>query len=483
MSDFMSAAGCADQENAKSNKKSAPTGGIESIKHTPSPGGGSPIFAAPGAKGHVVGFSSSSSSSSSSGGGAEESSFQSVDLGSPHPNALHLSAVMDSSIKRAEAIEEGREDDEAEEEEEEKGKEKLAVEEEAEEGKVDESSLLGEEEDVPASPAAQAGVAAEERVETEAERRAREERESEQLVWEMMRQEAQQAYDMQMLFMQEHADSLSAEDLAALQQAVNEAGNPAMLLAGGVGGGGGGGGGGARRGGGGGEDEQGDEAGDEEASEEEDSAMDRSDPDQWDYERLLQLGQVIGDVKTERWRIRADGVIQSLPKMFYRDILASTTSKEREEADAAEGGGKASAPSSSSSSSSSSLAAASSSSSSSSSVGDAMMMNISQEEGVSSVFVMSSSRREEDGQSQSQSMVTSQTEEEVTGTHTTPHPSKRICLRLDKRCAVCMDAFEESEELTLLPCAHYFHGLCATGWLADHNNCPVCKTKVSVTPV
>jgi len=54
----------------------------------------------------------------------------------------------------------------------------------------------------------------------------------------------------------------------------------------------------ADRGGGGGEDEQGDEAEDDE---EEEAAWRNGD----NYERLLQLGHVLGDVKKDRWRTRA----------------------------------------------------------------------------------------------------------------------------------------------------------------------------------
>ena len=50
--------------------------------------------------------------------------------------------------------------------------------------------------------------------------------------------------------------------------------------------------------GGGGEDEQGDEAEDDE---EEEAAWRNGD----NYERLLQLGHVLGDVKKDRWRTRA----------------------------------------------------------------------------------------------------------------------------------------------------------------------------------
>ena len=35
------------------------------------------------------------------------------------------------------------------------------------------------------------------------------------------------------------------------------------------------------------------------------------------YEGMLALGERIGDVKTERWKMRAQGVIDILPKIVY----------------------------------------------------------------------------------------------------------------------------------------------------------------------
>ena len=52
----------------------------------------------------------------------------------------------------------------------------------------------------------------------------------------------------------------------------------------------------------------------------------------------------------------------------------------------------------------------------------------------------------------------------------------------DYRCAVCMDNFEAEDVLHLLPCEHYFHCDCTTGWLADHNSCPICKVRVAASP-
>ena len=240
--------------------------------------------------------------------------------------------------------------------------------------------------------------------ETDAQRKERENRESEQMVWELMRQEAQQAYAMQMEFMRSNEHLLSQEDRDALQAAMQQSIDPALLAP-------------ALPEG----DEDGEEGdeGDEEAEEE-----------GWDdYERLLALGERIGDVKKDRWKMDAAKVIQALPALSYADVLAMLEV----------GDGKA--PSSSLHSSPSSASAPAS---------------------ASTAEAAAPSIREGEGEG---------------------YPSKRPCTRFrDARCAVCMDAFSPDALLSLLPCTHYFHKACAAGWLASNNSCPCCKAKVLPSP-
>lgn len=44
-------------------------------------------------------------------------------------------------------------------------------------------------------------------------------------------------------------------------------------------------------------------------------------------------------------------------------------------------------------------------------------------------------------------------------------------------CAVCLDEYEEGDEVTCLPCKHVFHSSCVIPWLAKgpHHCCPFCK--------
>ena len=106
------------------------------------------------------------------------------------------------------------------------------------------------------------------RVENTVERKRRENEESELLAWDMMREESLSAYRMQMDFIASSANEMSAEDLEAIQMAMGGANSYTGV-----------------------EQEQEDIEDDEE--EEQDENQD-SDVDQWDYDRLLALGEVIG---------------------------------------------------------------------------------------------------------------------------------------------------------------------------------------------
>ncbi|KAI4287071.1 MAG: hypothetical protein L6R35_003670 [Caloplaca aegaea] len=42
-------------------------------------------------------------------------------------------------------------------------------------------------------------------------------------------------------------------------------------------------------------------------------------------------------------------------------------------------------------------------------------------------------------------------------------------------CSVCMDNVELDDEVTVLPCQHWFHGDCVGAWLKEHDTCPHCR--------
>jgi len=49
----------------------------------------------------------------------------------------------------------------------------------------------------------------------------------------------------------------------------------------------------------------------------------------------------------------------------------------------------------------------------------------------------------------------------------------------EKRCAICLESFEEGVNLRTLWCRHCFHVTCIDRWLEDQDECPVCRKTVS----
>jgi hypothetical protein len=254
----------------------------------------------------------------------------------------------------------------------------------------------------------QAPVAAQEQEEeeTEEQRVERETRESEQYAWELMRSEAQETYRAQMEFMEANAHLMSAEDLAALQAAVAESVDPALLAAALPAGEGAG------------------NAGEEEEEEQDDDEA-WADPN--NYDRLLQLGAELGDVKKDRWRRAADAIIAALPEMTYSAVQSMQQRQQQ---------GEPASPSISTAAGSGSKEA-------------------------SPPYPDKRQRCPEDKEEKEEEQILKYT---------------------DTRCAVCMEPFEAAALLRLLPCTHYFHSECAVGWVRGHNSCPCCLGKVVPSP-
>jgi len=114
-------------------------------------------------------------------------------------------------------------------------------------------------------------------------RRLREEADSEALARQLMAEEAMASYNQSAHFLQDNADMYSEEDLAALRAIMQEE-NPVVEL----------------------------EAMEDGLFEEEE--MDSA---ELSYEALLNLGERIGDVKSERWAMRAKNEIAKLPSMKF----------------------------------------------------------------------------------------------------------------------------------------------------------------------
>lgn len=47
-------------------------------------------------------------------------------------------------------------------------------------------------------------------------------------------------------------------------------------------------------------------------------------------------------------------------------------------------------------------------------------------------------------------------------------------------CSICLAEFENDDEVTSLPCFHWFHKPEIDQWLAENNSCPICKNVVAI---
>ena len=49
----------------------------------------------------------------------------------------------------------------------------------------------------------------------------------------------------------------------------------------------------------------------------------------------------------------------------------------------------------------------------------------------------------------------------------------------NKNCVICLEDFIDKEKIICLPCIHVFHSECIKSWLGSHNECPICKYKLT----
>ncbi|KAH8742399.1 hypothetical protein F5883DRAFT_442405 [Diaporthe sp. PMI_573] len=45
-------------------------------------------------------------------------------------------------------------------------------------------------------------------------------------------------------------------------------------------------------------------------------------------------------------------------------------------------------------------------------------------------------------------------------------------------CSICIEEYHFGDEVTILPCKHWFHGECVIPWLRQRNTCPICRGPV-----
>ena len=44
-----------------------------------------------------------------------------------------------------------------------------------------------------------------------------------------------------------------------------------------------------------------------------------------------------------------------------------------------------------------------------------------------------------------------------------------------RKCLICWEKYEKGDEITKIPCNHWFHSKCILTWLSQENNCPICN--------
>lgn len=52
-----------------------------------------------------------------------------------------------------------------------------------------------------------------------------------------------------------------------------------------------------------------------------------------------------------------------------------------------------------------------------------------------------------------------------------------------KECSICLESFDLTSQLRVLPCNHHFHRECADVWLRNGMRCPLCRRCIVQQPV
>ncbi len=47
-----------------------------------------------------------------------------------------------------------------------------------------------------------------------------------------------------------------------------------------------------------------------------------------------------------------------------------------------------------------------------------------------------------------------------------------------KDCVICLEEFQNGDEVITLPCFHLYHKQCIKDWLKKNGSCPICKKEV-----
>ncbi|XP_057290168.1 uncharacterized protein LOC130612840 [Hydractinia symbiolongicarpus] len=56
---------------------------------------------------------------------------------------------------------------------------------------------------------------------------------------------------------------------------------------------------------------------------------------------------------------------------------------------------------------------------------------------------------------------------------------RRLMTSKNVSCTVCLEDYEDGEELMLCPCGHGYHRECIKKWILRKNTCPLCNVLIS----
>jgi len=56
-------------------------------------------------------------------------------------------------------------------------------------------------------------------------------------------------------------------------------------------------------------------------------------------------------------------------------------------------------------------------------------------------------------------------------------------IRLREHCLVCLEDYQSSDQLKILPCSHRFHKACINPWLSHQKHCPVCRKEIDALAI
>eukprot|EP00397_Hematodinium_sp_SG-2012_P013999 GEMP01014225.1.p1 GENE.GEMP01014225.1~~GEMP01014225.1.p1 ORF type:complete len:492 (+),score=111.03 GEMP01014225.1:88-1563(+) len=57
-------------------------------------------------------------------------------------------------------------------------------------------------------------------------------------------------------------------------------------------------------------------------------------------------------------------------------------------------------------------------------------------------------------------------------------PSHKYTASADRECQICLENYDEGDDVKTLPCFHMFHSGCADQWLHINWQCPTCRTRI-----